>query len=94
VDERVKFPEVSRRRLSGNRTGSEDEVQLVLVTTSKSTMLPILTDSILPTSRRTVVCPSGSFSILNIGRMLLSGSDEAVGIDSGDNPDAGAAEVM
>ena len=29
-------------------------------------------------------------SILNIGRMLLSGSDEAVGIDSGDNPDADA----
>ena len=39
------------------------------------------------------MCLSGSFSILNIGRMLLSGSDEAVGIDSGDNPDAGA-EVM
>jgi len=39
------------------------------------------------------VCLSGSFSILNIGRMLLSGSDEAVGIDSGDNPDADA-EVM
>ena len=39
------------------------------------------------------MCLSGSFSILNIGRMLLSGSDEAVGIDSGDNPDADA-EVM
>ena len=36
------------------------------------------------------MCLSGSYSILNIGRMLLSGSDEAVGIDSGDNPDADA----
>jgi len=39
------------------------------------------------------VCLSGSFSILNIGRMLLSGSDEAVGIDSGDNPDADAEVI-
>ncbi len=56
-------------------------------------MLPILTDSILPASRRIVVCPSDAFSILNIGRMLLSRSDEAVGIDSGDNPDADAEVI-